>query len=52
MALLLTLLVVLGFLFHFLATFPVSPWSTRIAWGCWFAASLLWALGNVGARAV
>lgn len=45
MHLLFVLLIVGGFLFHFLSTFPVSPYSSRIAWGCWLAASIMWALG-------
>ena len=40
-------LVVMGFVFHFLATWPVT-YATRIAWGCWLAASLLWAFLKVG----
>ena len=47
MNLIFVLLVDAGFLFHFLATFPVSPWSTRIAWGCWLAAALVWTLTAV-----
>lgn len=43
------ILVVLGFLFHFLATWPVTPFATRIAWGCWLVASILWALPSAGA---
>lgn len=48
MTILFTLLVLLGFLFHFLATFPVTPWSNRIAWGCWLAAAILWAVPGLG----
>lgn len=47
MQILYVLLVVLGFLFHFLATFPVN-YASRIGWGCWLAASLLWAIGALG----
>lgn len=43
MTLLFTLLVVLGFLGHFLATYPVN-YASRVAWGCWFIASLIWAI--------
>lgn len=42
-----TILVVLGFIFKFLATFPVN-YAERIAWGCWLAASVIWAVGRVG----
>lgn len=45
MNLLFVFLVVLGFVFHFVAKFPVSPQSSRIAWGCWLVASLIWAIG-------
>jgi hypothetical protein len=40
--------VVTGFLFHFLATWPVTPFATRIAWGAWLIASLIWAYQHVG----
>lgn len=43
MQLIFVLLVVIGFGFHFLATFPVN-YASRIAWGRWFAATLIWAL--------
>ena len=46
MAILFPILVVLGFLFHFLATWPVN-FASRIAWGCWLAASLLWFVERV-----
>ncbi|MHB8529729.1 MAG: hypothetical protein ACYC8V_09500 [Caulobacteraceae bacterium] len=49
MTLLFTLLVVVGFLLHFLATFPVN-YASRIAWGCWLAAAVLWALPAFGAH--
>lgn len=45
-----TLLVVVGFLAMFLSTFPV-PNAARIGWGLWLAASIVWAIGNVGLRA-
>lgn len=35
-------LVVVGFGFHLLATWPVQ-YASRIGWGSWFVASLLWA---------
>jgi len=47
MALLFALLVVLGFLFHFLATWPVAQ-ASRVGWGLWLAASVIWAFGRVG----
>ena len=50
MNLIFVLLVVVGFVFHFLATFPTGPYCTRIAWGSWLIASLLWAMGQVGAE--
>lgn len=46
MGLLFVLLVVLGFLAKFLATFPVA-YAERIAWGLWLAASVVWAIGRV-----
>ncbi len=39
--------VVAGFIFKFLATWPVA-YAERIAWGCFLAASLIWAFGQVG----
>lgn len=39
------ILVVLGFGFHFLATWPSQFPATRFAWGCWLAAALVWAFG-------
>lgn len=48
MTLLFVLFVVLGFAFHFLATFPTGPYVTRIAWGCWLIAALVWAVGRLG----
>lgn len=47
MTLLFTALVVLGFLFRFLATYPVN-YADRIAWGCWLAAAIIWAVLRVG----
>jgi hypothetical protein len=46
MTLLFTILVVLGFLFHFLATWPVN-YASRIAWGLWFVAAVLWAVPSL-----
>lgn len=46
MAILFALCVVLGFAFHFLATFPVN-YASRIAWGLWLVASVLWMVGRV-----
>jgi hypothetical protein len=43
MNLLFVLLVLLGFVFWFLATFPV-PWAERVARGCFLMAALLWAI--------
>jgi hypothetical protein len=41
------LLVILGFVFMFASTWPTPPFpSTRIAWGCWLIAALLWALAG------
>lgn len=47
MTLLFTILVLLGFVFKFLATWPVN-YAERIAWGCFLAAAILWAIGRVG----
>ncbi len=41
------LLVVFGFAFHMAASFGVA-WATKAAWGCWFVASILWAIGKTG----
>lgn len=50
MTLLFVLFVLVGFLFQFIATWPGAlAWSTRVAWGSWFIASLLWALPQFGA---
>lgn len=48
MTLLFVLFVVLGFAFHFLATFPTGPYVTRIAWGCWLISAVVWAVGRLG----
>ncbi len=47
MALLFALLVIFGFLFHFLSTFPVA-YASRVAWGLWLAASIIWAVPKLG----
>lgn len=39
--------VIAGFLFQLLATWPVT-YAARIAWACWFVASLIWGYGEVG----
>jgi len=51
MNLVFVLLVVIGFLFHFLATIPVPPswYPSRIAWFLWFMAALLWAVPQLHA---
>jgi hypothetical protein len=46
MPLLLTILIVLGFLFRMLGSFGVN-YAERTAWVCWFIASLLWAAGRL-----
>jgi hypothetical protein len=48
------ILVVVGFLFHFMAAVPMTPapwagWPKPLAWLCWFIASIIWAVG-VGAH--
>lgn len=48
LALLFIIFVLMGFIAKFMATWPVV-YAERIAWGCWLAASLLWAFGRVGA---
>lgn len=50
MQLIFVLFVLSGFLFQFLATFPV-PYAARIAWGCWLVAALLWAVTAAGLHA-
>jgi hypothetical protein len=43
--LLFAILVVLGFAFHLVATWP-APWpAARLAWACWLIAAILWAMG-------
>ena len=44
------ILVLAGFLFHFLATWPVN-YASRIAWGCWLAAAIIWAIPAFGGHA-
>jgi hypothetical protein len=46
MAIIFTVLVVLGFGFHLLSAWSVN-YATRIAWTCWFIASFLWAAGRL-----
>lgn len=49
MALIFTLFVLLGFIFMFIGTWPAGgPWMTRLAWGSWLVAVVIWALGRVG----
>lgn len=43
MELIFAILVVLGFGFHFLATWPVN-YAERIAWGSWLVAAVIWAI--------
>jgi len=49
MSILFALLVLAGFVFHFLATFPVQ-YASRIAWGSWLVAAIIWALPGLGAH--
>jgi hypothetical protein len=51
MQILFPILVVLGFLFHLLSTWPLSPYMARLAWGSWLLASIIWAIGAVGVHA-
>lgn len=46
LALLFVLCVLLGFVFKFLATWPVN-YAERIAWGLWLAAAFIWAAGQI-----
>jgi hypothetical protein len=46
MAMLFTILTVAGFLFHMLSSFGMN-YAERIAWGCWFASSVIWAAGRL-----
>lgn len=41
------LFVLLGLAFHFLATWPTPAYAKRIAWGCWLAAGIVWAIPHV-----
>ncbi len=43
------LFIVVGFLAWFAATWPV-PNAERVARGCFFIASLIWAYGQMGTR--
>lgn len=43
LSLIFTILVVMGFAFHFLATFNTPAYASRIAWGSWLCAALIWA---------
>ncbi len=51
LALLFTIFVLLGVVFQFLATFPRPPYSSRIAWGCWLIAAIIWAFERGGLHA-
>jgi hypothetical protein len=51
MQILFTILVVLGFLFQLLATWPLSPYMVRLAWGSWLVAAIIWAVGAIGIHA-
>lgn len=45
MTLLFVLFVLLGFVFMFVSTWPgAPPWSTRVAWGSWLVAAIIWAI--------
>lgn len=44
---LLAILIVAGFLFWFMATFPI-PWAERVARGLFLLAAIVWAWGAVG----
>lgn len=44
LAMLFVLLIVVGFILWFLATWPV-PFAERIARGCFMVAAFIWALG-------
>lgn len=50
MTLIFVLLVVAGFLFWFLATFPVN-FAERVARGCFLGAAILWAIPLLGLHA-
>jgi len=44
MPLVFTLAVLVGFAFMFASTFPVTFPASRIAWGSWLVAAVIWAL--------
>lgn len=45
MTLLFALFVLLGLIFMFASTWDGAPtWSTRVAWGSWLIAGIIWAL--------
>jgi hypothetical protein len=46
MNLIFIVLILLGFAFKFLATWPIT-YAERIAWGCWLIAAVIWAIGRV-----
>jgi hypothetical protein len=49
MGIVFAILVVLGFAFQFAGTWPVPNFpSSRLGWGCWLVASLLWAITSSG----
>jgi hypothetical protein len=43
--LLFAIFVVLGLVFHLVATWPKPGPAARIAWACWLIAAILWATG-------
>lgn len=46
-ALLFVIFVLVGFVFHFVATWPGGPrYSKMIAWGSWLVAAIIWAVGR------
>lgn len=47
MGTLFAILVVLGFLFHLLSTFPVT-YASRVAWSVWLVAAVIWAIPKLG----
>lgn len=47
MGIIFIILVLIGFIFWFLATWPVN-YAERIARGCFLAAAAIWAIGQVG----
>lgn len=48
MTLLFVILILLGFIFKLLATWPVTPYAERLAWGFWLGAAVIWAFRLVG----